>query len=81
MSGALVPSVGRQLVVKLVMHSNFLMADSYSSRGCLTGLEGSMPSTKEYHESIIHQNSNMGQNALGARARVLAASVPIPCHP
>jgi hypothetical protein len=44
------------------------MADSYSSQGRPTGPEGSLPFIEEYHESDIHQDSNMGQNALGARA-------------
>jgi hypothetical protein len=68
LNGALVLSTRRQLVVKLVMHSKFLMADSYSSQGCPTGPEGSSPSIEEYHESTIHQDSNMGRNALSACA-------------
>jgi hypothetical protein len=55
-------------VVKLVTHSKLPMADSYSSRGRPTGPKGSLPSVEEYHESDIHHDSNMGRNALGARA-------------
>jgi hypothetical protein len=46
----------------------FSMVDSYSSRGRPTTPEGSLPSVKEYHESDVHQDSNMGQNALSAHA-------------
>jgi hypothetical protein len=42
------------------------MADSYSSWGHPTGSEGSLPSIEEYHESVVHQDSKIGQNALGA---------------
>jgi hypothetical protein len=55
-------------VVKLVTHPKLPMANSYSSQGHSTGPEGSLSSFKEYHESDIHQDSNMGQNALGAHA-------------
>jgi hypothetical protein len=51
-----------------VTNSKFLRVDSYSSQGCPTGPEGSLPFLKEYHESDVHQDSNMGQNALGAHA-------------
>jgi hypothetical protein len=50
-----------------VTHSKFLMVDSYSSQGRPTGFEGLLLSNEEYHESNVHQDSNMGQNALGAR--------------
>jgi hypothetical protein len=56
------------LVIKLVTHSKFPMADPYSSRGRPTGPEGSLPSVEEYHEANVHQDSNLGQNALGANA-------------
>jgi hypothetical protein len=65
---ALIPSAGRWLVVKLVMYFELSMVDSYSSRGRLTGPEGSLPSIEEYHESDVHQDSNMGWNALSACA-------------
>jgi hypothetical protein len=44
------------------------MADSYSSQGHPTGPEGSLPSVEEYPESDVHQDSNLGQNALGTHA-------------
>jgi hypothetical protein len=53
-------------VVKLMTYSELLMADSCSSRGRSISPEGSLPSIEEYHESDIHLDSNMGQNALGA---------------
>jgi hypothetical protein len=56
------------LVVKLVTYFKLSMVDSYSSRGRPTGPEGSLPSIEEYHESDIHQDSNMGRNALSACA-------------
>jgi hypothetical protein len=49
------------------MHSELPMVNSYSSQGRLTSSEGSLPSIEEYHELDVHQDSNMGQNALGAR--------------
>jgi hypothetical protein len=55
-------------VVKLVTHSKLPTANSYSSKGCPTGPEGSLPSFEEYHKSDVHQDSNMGQNALGIHA-------------
>jgi hypothetical protein len=63
-----VPSTGRRLVVKLVTHSKLSMADSYSSRGCSSSPEGSLPPVEEYHEFDIHQDSNVGWNAFGAHA-------------
>jgi hypothetical protein len=67
LSGVSIPFAGRRLVVKLVTHSKLPMANSYSSQGRPTGPKGSLPSFKEYHESDVHQDSNMGQNALDAR--------------
>jgi hypothetical protein len=58
--------VGCRLVVKLVMHSILPIADSYSSRGRLTSPEGSLLSFEEYHELDVHQDPNMGRNALSA---------------
>jgi hypothetical protein len=55
-------------VVKLVTHSKLSTSNSYNSLGRLTGLEGSLPSFEEYHESDVHRDSNMGRNALGAHA-------------
>jgi hypothetical protein len=70
------------LVVKLVTHSKLPMANSYSSRGRPTGLEGLLPPFEEYHESDVHQDSNMGpESPRRPRARVLATSVPILHHP
>jgi hypothetical protein len=48
--------------------SKLPMANSYSSQGRLSGPKGSLPSFKEYHESDVHQDSNMAQNALSACA-------------
>jgi hypothetical protein len=50
------------------MHSQLLTTDSYSSLGCPTGPEGSLPSFEEYHESDVHQDSIMGWDALGTHA-------------
>jgi hypothetical protein len=50
-------------VVKLVAYSQLPMANSYNSRGRPTGPKGSLPSFEEYHESDVHQDSNMGRNA------------------
>jgi hypothetical protein len=53
---------------QLVTDFRFLMASPYSSQVRLTGPEGLLPFFEEKPWTVCSQDSNVGQDALGARA-------------
>jgi hypothetical protein len=52
---------------QLVTDSRFLTVSPYSSRVCSTSLKGSSPFFEEKPWTVHCQDSNMGQDAHGAR--------------